>query len=312
MTHIKKTDEFIKEMASYKKTWKNDFRSLLNHHSKYSDYQYTGNIIQSPFYDKMGCVILPFTKNTKLLPVLVWKDRQEDVETPMSVFIRQIKEFEIQQGDILKDVLDIVGNNFRYDVKIEIHGINYKGTEEQNNFIVNEFEKYKLDYSKGDKKVSIIPVDYNDDEKKEEPSKEEPLKEEKPEIQIKNTGELISSSRNMIYRKFSKKEKYRYFIITDYKRIDADWHVSGMINYKIFEYDYAAKGIYVRPVYLLPEDFYIRNKREIHELDGAFYDISNISKKDLIEFITDVSKWITPNRDYDIDIFSKYDLIQIF
>lgn len=307
MTHIKKTDEFIKEMASYKKTWKNGFRSFLNHNPKYSDYQYTGNIVQSPFYDKMGCVILPFTKNTKLLPVLVWKDRQEDVETPMYVFIRQIKEFEIQQGDTLKDVLDIVGNNFRYDVKIEIHGINYKGTEEQNNFIVNEFEKYKLDYSKGDKKISIMPVDYNNEEKKEEP-----LKEEKPEIQIKNNGDLISSSGNRIYSNFSKNEKYRYFLIIDNQDEFVDWRVKGIINYKIFEYDYAAKGIYVRPVYLLPENFYIKNRSVINGLDGAFYDISNISKKDLIEFITDVSKWITPDDYYDIDIFSKYDLIQIY
>jgi len=82
------------------------------------------------------------------------------------------------------------------------------------------------------------------------------------------------------------------------------------VNHKIFPYDYVPKGDYVRNVYLLSENFYNKHRSVINgKLYGGFYDISNISKKDLIEFIVDVSKWITPGDYHDIDIFSKYDLI---
>ena len=142
---------------------------------------------------------------------------------------------------------------------------------------------------------------------------EETSKAEQLGIEIRNNGDLISSSGHRIYSHFSKNEKYRYLLIIDDDKCKfPKWCVKGIINYKVFEYDYAAKGVYVRTVYLLPENFYDKNKRNInYELDGDFYDISNVSEKDLMEFITDVSKWITPDDYYDIDIFSKYDLTQI-
>lgn len=148
MTKILKTEDFLKEMASYKTTYKKPFHNFLYEFDEYKDYvicKENDKFVYIDVNDKY-CII-PFNSQTeeKCLPVVVWKNVLSDVHISSEKFIYNLEtELRKMSNGTFEEFAKFVGRSYRYDVNIVVDNTLFINNDDFKSFVVDCFKKYNL------------------------------------------------------------------------------------------------------------------------------------------------------------------------
>ena len=171
MSHIKRFDEYVNEMARYSRSFSEPFRSFTDRIRRFNyNYKYVGNVIANPYLEGKNCAILPFVNEVErtLLPVLVWRDKggkrnpngYVEYAIGYDEFVGNVEEVVGPYID-LEDALDALGGEYEYDVKVVIKDIAYNPKDNKmNDFISHAFDNYDLHDYKADTNPSVDKIVY--------------------------------------------------------------------------------------------------------------------------------------------------------
>jgi hypothetical protein len=160
----------MNEMASYRHDYENGYKSFSKRIDRFNKYRYGEKVIfgkgdvfnkQNPFR-KWDSLIIPFVYEDNVLPVVVWNDNDRVVD--IRHFAANVLEIiDSCSSDSIEDILDKVGREYRYDVKVVIRNIPYDPKDEGMDYkIIRAFEWYDLSKDERDFNPSVDAIDYKE------------------------------------------------------------------------------------------------------------------------------------------------------